>query len=366
MISKRGALLHWIMFAILASLGLFLLLLSRATLSQEAKGQWTVDFVKEYAYRAEIKLLELDSKALSAAEETALSLAQNAGFQQDSLCGKNNGVNLWNKQEQFCIPSVQDEAVSALLERLAGERYSEVIITGEKIIGDGPLRRIRNLGGYTRLYSYDPGFDINLQYTFEEYAVIEAEARQLLSKCRQKRNLPSCLNGKPSNWGICENGINERIVSFCIDSPSKTIFQEQSMVYKIALDFTPLEALAIEDVIVTKIDTGYEIRFPRDDSAEKYTLYYTNWPAVESKSGNVDDVFEDFSEVFYFRKEVALHNPSIEDCPAVRISRIVFRCGNTLYYIVDNDSFLAGETYYFAVTATIDGKESAIASFVKA
>lgn len=104
--SKKGALFHWIIFGILAALGVFFLMIQNTDVGVTAKGDWQLNFLRHYYLQGEQELLATDQAALHLGQTMIPLLAEKAGMVGDSPCGIIEGVQYWNKGTQFCFPEI--------------------------------------------------------------------------------------------------------------------------------------------------------------------------------------------------------------------------------------------------------------------
>ena len=104
--SKKGALFHWIIFGILAALGVFLFMVQTTDVGVTTKGDWQLTFLRNYYLQGEQELLTTDQAALQLGYTMIPLLAKKAGFVQDSPCEIIDGVQYWNKGAEFCFPEI--------------------------------------------------------------------------------------------------------------------------------------------------------------------------------------------------------------------------------------------------------------------
>lgn len=245
--SKKGALFHWITFAVLGALGLFLILTFSTDLGVTIKGEQQLGFLQDFYLQGEGELLKLDQQASFVGKEVVLELVEKAGYLDSSECGSLDGINLWNKGNNLCFPSLKED-VNNSFNRVWREQIDEttylIEFVGLELIGNTQDQfEIVRQGDK---YSLDKDFRINLGYSFEEFFQLQTEAIFLLGTCSGKE-LPVCLNeNKPIYWKFtsCTNELyqeNEKIVLFCVESPNYNLFDDNGakkrIEYKIGLDF---------------------------------------------------------------------------------------------------------------------------------
>ncbi|MEK6951142.1 MAG: hypothetical protein AABX13_05460, partial [Nanoarchaeota archaeon] len=209
--NKRGTLIHWIIFGVLAALGLFFVLTANANFGTGPKGQWHLTFLTENYLVAEKESLKLNLQAKALGQEIAQELAINGGFKVGSECGVVDGVPLWNFEEKWCLPKPEKGVKELFLEKkrtgglhLELQEIEEVGIQNNDYSslffgkdGKGVQKTIKSSVG---TYSYPITFSIDLGYSFEEYQDLLKEAAALVQDCRNKKSLPECIAEKaPAN-----------------------------------------------------------------------------------------------------------------------------------------------------------------------
>jgi len=254
--NKKGLLLSiafWLVFlAIIAYLGMTV---AQGGAVAGVKGKWQVDFLAKNYLEAEQQLLIYDSAVYNAAVKVALEMASNGGFisENPSPCGKtSNGVSLWYKNGQLCLPSVDktvDKTKSLLQQKIKSRTYNNLEYDKTIFRGEGEKETITSdIGAYT----FPTSFFIDLGYSYDEYSQLTGEAWQILLQCSGKEDLKSCLDGnKPPHWKYtsCTNPqFNQEngVVVFCIESPSRYVlpvgeelFRPKELVtYMVGLDLS--------------------------------------------------------------------------------------------------------------------------------
>lgn len=235
--SRRGAIFHWIIFGIVAAIGLFFLLTGSFTPSTEVRGEWHFNFVHDAVYAAEVDLLALDQDARDFGQELALTLAENGGFREDSTCGKYNEKQLWNDKENWCLLNVKNR-VRALYQEHFLPRTVEITFVDNAVIGKSGRKTIDLSQKYIQNYTYDYDFTVDLGYNFEEYLLLEQDARALVTLCKNSNNLTECLEQKPLYWDFCDAEITSTKVAFCVSSPVDAVIDGKPVKYQFALDFS--------------------------------------------------------------------------------------------------------------------------------
>ena len=104
--NRRGAVLHWVLFGILAALGLFLLQTGLFTgLGEASGGGWAATFLEEVYYPAEAQHIAEQAAIYLQLEEAVGELALKGGTTEKLSCGEfGSGITFWNKAEEWCYP----------------------------------------------------------------------------------------------------------------------------------------------------------------------------------------------------------------------------------------------------------------------
>ena len=100
--NRKGALFHLIILGAFLALGIFVTFFISPQLRHYVPGAWQQQFLQQGYFPAEAALLELEVKAREIGEEAVAELAAGGGFINDSPCGVVEGVQLWNKGDQWC------------------------------------------------------------------------------------------------------------------------------------------------------------------------------------------------------------------------------------------------------------------------
>ncbi|MBU0727480.1 hypothetical protein KKA95_02240, partial [Patescibacteria group bacterium] len=288
--NKKGTLMYLIFLGLLIAIGALFLLRDEIEIEIKVKGEWQVDFLKENYFEAQKDLLRIDIVAKNIGTEIAFTLANKGGFTQNSECGQTNDLNLWNNQQQWCLPTITENVITLSQEkfpsRLPNLIFSEYGFNENLFWGKGEKATIVSEQG---TYIYDTSFAVNLGYSFEEYLTLQTRAQRLVSRCRNDNDLHTCLNQeKPDYWkytSCTEEQFSEdnRKVPFCVQSPNLAVLPVGTFLtiptpitYPFALDFTPTTTFSVESFTVTCEVESCEITMPRNDQAELYTVHFTN------------------------------------------------------------------------------------------
>jgi len=250
--SKKGAvILHWAVFGLLAAIGLFAWLTYDAELGVKVKGEWQLDYLRNFYIEGQEELMQTEQQALLVGNKIIFSLADNGGFTESSPCGVEEGVHYWNKVGSFCFLEV-DEEIDQAFDKAYQEKYNSdrrfaVSHQGKELVGEAAETEM--ISGPKMTYNYFPHFRANIGYNFDEYFQIQNDAKSVLDLCKWKPDLRECLEDtKPEYWKFtdCDAEMyreNERKVVFCSESPGRyTILQPDGSVvpvrYTFGLDFT--------------------------------------------------------------------------------------------------------------------------------
>jgi hypothetical protein len=249
--NKKGTILHYIILGVLASLAIVLIVDVASDIGKMSKGEWHTNFLKEQYIPARIDTLKMEIIGRDVGFEVAKELAITSGFIDNSQCGTSNGVNLFNKKNQWCVPEIDDNleklAISKLTERVNDRSFMSVKYKDTILIGDaGKITTTKNLSSY----SYNAGFVVDLEYSFDEYLSLIKKGRILVETCRDEIDFINCVgNVTNMNWDYenCDEAnvdMNSRKVTFCVNSPKNYniyIGGEMKVVqYIFALDFRPV------------------------------------------------------------------------------------------------------------------------------
>ena len=233
--NKKGLFFHLIMFGILLAVGIFLIATKSYTVQQEPAGLWHLDLMAKTLQPAEIDLLELDQKARDAGWEVALLLAKQGGFSENSQCGQIAGRNIWNNEDKWCIPVVKEVASQLVDARIV---QKEITFNEEVMRGVGENKIIEVPGNKIQKYEYLTNAAVDLDYSFDEYAQLEQEARELVKECTDSTELDQCVNeNKLSHWQLCKEGIISGAAAFCVNSPGNYLIKGRPVIYELGLRF---------------------------------------------------------------------------------------------------------------------------------
>ncbi len=250
--SKKGALFHWIIFGLLAAIGIFAWSTYDAEIGVKVKGEWQLDFLHNYYVEMEEKLLQTDQIALYAGNKVVLTLAEKGGFAENSKCGVEDGLYYWNNRDTFCFLEV-DKEVNFTFNTVSREQYGAgqsyaVSHQGSELAGKAEKDLVVSRGGTQ--YFLKPHFRVNLDYNFDEYFQLQKEASGLVHECKAAQELQKCLKKiMPAYWKFtdCDAGVfkeSNRKVPFCVVSPNAyVIFEDGASIpvrYKFGLDFASI------------------------------------------------------------------------------------------------------------------------------
>jgi len=419
--NKKGTILHWIVFGLLAAIGLFFLLSVKATINLD-KGANQLEFLEFYQ---EVKVVQLhfDELMQGLAVDSVLELADQGGFFENSTCGKLDDYQLWNLRDQYCYPGGQEDYYLLFNKNLEINKESlftnnsffleknytyynyrnilvakRVTVTVPEVSYNEYQYFDKTFSGKTNQilefetadknfkYSEEASFALNFGYDLgSEYQQLGSEIYLLIETCRNRENLKECLDSEiPTYWHYtsCDAGSYEedsRMVKFCINSPNGVSVYDYGrgivpIEYKLALDFTPLKPFTIEDIeVYYDIDSNvYEITFESKDLHDEANIYYfillTNDLSAEDYAGSVYN-FENLYHVStnYLEKIELSALDVVEECPSSKSAGTAYLCSeegvNMISYVIDA-TYLDLADYYFTVTLEQAGEESDIAKFV--
>ncbi len=386
--SKKGTFFHWLLLGVLAAVAITLLLVSKGLPGTLIKGDWQLDFLQQSYLEAEKELLRTEVIATNIGRDISFSLAQRGGFDpgEVSPCGEVLGVNLWNKGAQSCFPDImknaRNMAIRELAQELPRDSFSELGFLNGTFFGKGNAVQINSANSK---YTFNNHFAVSLDYYFEDYPILYAEAQRMISSCRDRSDLRECLDTvKPSYWkfGSCSAESfpeNSRIVPFCAQSPLHSTFSlgtelapiSVDAVYLFALDFSSSAPLSAQDLTINwnKETSQFTLHFSRDLLAQKYAVYVTNYPlpltstgTAQEVFGNVLEDFEFFKDSHQFRDQDLVLDPTACTSDALRQPLTPYLCGEEIIYeLIDaSGRFKEHESYELAVTTFWGEAESRI------
>lgn len=374
--SKKGMIMHWMVFFVFAAFLTFVALSSKSHITTKVSGEWQTQFLRENYLKAETDLLEIDALALKAGYSAIFETAGNGGYGEEKVseCGEVDGIALWNKKDQWCVPDGVSRAEILVEEMFGEETLSEVHFSSGFLKGKGEKKEIVSEVGS---YSYERSFSVRVGYSFEEYEQVGKQALRLINHCKGADDLGLCIEReKQKGWnvGLCSDDLSlntGRVVVFCVDSPEETYLpkgegrerKRELVRYQFALDFTPLELEKVENVQVESMGDDFLVNFMRDEEAQGYTLYYTNWPVAELREGTGEEIFSTMpqGEAFdFFVNSVSFEQPDLEECQVPAMSGRVILCQERVLYLVSDARFESGGEYYFGVAAQTEQGESEV------
>jgi len=363
--NKKAAIFHWIIFGIMAAVGIFLMVGMKDNLSGGVKGDWQLQFLEENYFVAESQLLRLDGEAQVLGNNILTEMAGLGGFKEKSECGQMKEVNLWNNGAKWCLPEVETIAAEKAQEKLTD--YTQLVFKENIFYGIGGKKEIKSKIGS---YWYDQTFKVELSNSLNEYALLFQKAKVLVTACSGEKELKACLDPKLKDsikdwqYTSCQDGKYEnanRQVPFCV--------QFGDLQYKFALDFSSAQPFKVDTLVVENDapNNRYTLSFVQDVEADSYKIYYTDWKEVKERKGTVEDVFNGFSSAFSFKEELDVNEPAGIDCPVEKEAGKAYLCVDGQFkvvYIIEDARIVPGKTFV-AVTAIRNGLESEIANFVQ-
>jgi hypothetical protein len=255
--NKKSAVIHWIVFGVLAAFGLFFVFTADIGI-KGLDGEWQLNFLENYYLKAEEDLLAMGQTAKFAGWQSILETAGEGGFAKESECGVLEGFNLWNDQKGFCAVDIKNNVLLKVKEKLGGI-YSEFKLEGKELVGKG--KKKTHTSAHTPKsslitipyvsYTYDTSFRVNLGVDIEDsYGQLFVEAIDLVSACSDDLELEGCIEvNKGSNWKLFDCDEEEfveigRKVLFCVGTAIIVQGEAGELVplkYEFALDFTEVE-----------------------------------------------------------------------------------------------------------------------------
>ncbi len=366
--NKKAALMHWIIFGVLAALGLFFVLTMNVDSGTEQKGLWQVSFIRAFQ-DAEKDILSSQQTTQDLIGIEAKKIIENS-LKGDLGCGTWFQVSVLNNRDDFC----EFKAVKELEQKLNSSTQQD--FNDNNAIGSyDSLNNFDNYIGdkFYFQYYYSSRFEADLAFYLKELNQIKKDAKSIVNTCRNKNDLKPCLDeNKKDSWyyDSCQNE------SF-VEIDRKIIFcrvGQDNIEKRFALDFTPSLSLAVYGVTVTqKNDNDFEVKFPIQQTAENYIVYYTDYLPLKSKTGQASQIFSQvplgagfFKESKKIAKNEIVNDPNKCLVGAVKEDQKAYLCNNEIIINFDKNTFYKQrDSYLFTVTSTLGTKESAVVKMVE-
>ena len=385
--NKKGLSFFWILLIMLVALGTFLIIYGNIEIPIYAKGDWSLNFIKNNYLPAERELLRIDQAAIFVGQQTAVELAAHGGFTtvQNPPCGKLGEITIWNKD---CFPGVTQNALSLaqdkLKTKLADHAYSEIGFRGTTFYGKDGFSEIK---ADNNAYKYKADFEVNLSYSLDEWNKLLQDANAMLNRCSNTKDLKTCVNGiRPAYWKYQSCSSDEfpkdtRVINFCVESPNhyklsigtESVPVSWPVEYSIALDFTPTGPLQAEELsgAFSTENSMFELHLQRDPYAEKYIVYYSDYVVLEDRKGTYLETFGNVPTSGFFLEKKEFRAIDLDlDAVACTSGGIKepdkgYLCGNEVILTISDARFKLNEDYVFGVTSYSDSKESDFGTIVK-
>ena len=202
--NKKGALMHWVVLGVLAALGFFFLQMASFDSGQDQVGEWQKDFLANYVYMAEARLVGEQTVINDAGSRAWQELAGKGISRSELDCGNVEGAVLWNKKEKWCPADYRksmEEVFPLKLQEKRMGKYSDIRRVGDKIILVGGEEKIESKEGYKLSYTYQRSFSLELEPFSAEYRELLAEGQRIVKICNEAVKLDICWkNEKKENW----------------------------------------------------------------------------------------------------------------------------------------------------------------------
>ena len=359
--NRRGAVLHWVLFGVMAALGLFLLQTGLFTgLGGESDGVWAYNFLEQVYYPAEEQQLAEQAAIHLQLQKAVSELTLKGGTTEKLNCGDLGSETIfWNKGEEWCYPDFVNGVEETFSLKLKQERvpYSSLERKDYTFIVENGVGSVEK---EKMKYSYPASFQLDFSGAVKELQQVIGEAQRLVQVCSQEKKVQGCIaREQKENWksGACgqEKAIPaaERKSAFCV------IGKEAR--YQFALDFTA-QVMAVEEVTVAREDDTLRILFPKVESADSYTVYVTDDERLYQQEGPARELFaevlpEKFGDAFTVENWVE----GGEACSSGSSAAAgAYTCGGDILFVLDHSGLEGTEPYYVTVTASNEGKESRV------
>jgi hypothetical protein len=376
MMNKKGQLIHLAVVLIGLALIIFMAMSSVGTKSTQLKGKWQTDFLKDNYLESEKLLLNIDLIAKKVGTEIIWELSENGGYKKadPSECDFVDKIRLWNNEELWCFPDIQKKISEYGLYKiklaLNNLYINSVGYEGDIFYGNGDKFTIKS--EYAK-YTFETDFAVHLGYNIDEYDLIKEYSQKLVTTCQNNKELQSCLDSNKLEYWSYNSCTDEeyfeenRKVIFCVKSPNLYYLQKDEessklITYHFALDFTPTEALQVESFGVSKEDNVYEIKFPQEDTADSYKVYYTN---INRESLNLEEFQGKAEQIFVFPEAGDfldyIEITELRDCQDNKEINQAYKCDSEIIFKLEKD--FGDKQGYFAITTVKDDQESDINGF---
>lgn len=172
--SKKGALFHWIIFAIIAALGAFLLMSYNADTGVKIKGEWQADYLNNYYLAGEKALLQNDQLALWVGKETVALLTKQGGVSE----GRDCPFYYLQEGEKACFQDIQsmvNAAFNELMKKYGGGKY-KVTFEKEELIGEAEDSVVINSKSPKTIgqYTLKKHFRVKVGYDFSKFVQLQS------------------------------------------------------------------------------------------------------------------------------------------------------------------------------------------------
>ena len=354
MMNKKGLVLYWIVPVVIFALILFVVIVGRSTsLQTTVGGDWAFNFM-DNVYEGEEKLLVQDLFIKRAAWKSAMELSSQGGYISGSLCGTIDGMNMWNRKEEWCLPDISSNVLNKFVEHLGEQNKAYDNLDFSKgFSGESDISgEVRNDKG---IYTYDYDFSVDLRYDFSEYDSLFEKSRQLVSICRNVKDLKSCLEKNKEDWKFtsCENEafrFGHVKIPFCVRS-SKLI--EGYVDYTFGLDFTPTTPFSLENVGVREENNVLIVTVDTPVPMGEFTAYFIDSSyGRELITGDTFDWRSVPSTVNHDKVKIKAENACADF--SVMVPGKGYLCNDKIHLAVSH----ASGDYFVMVSVTTDGKES--------
>ncbi len=378
--NKKGALMHFIILGVLVSIGIFILVTRTGDLAViETKGIQQLNFLNNVYLKAETNLLFIDQNAKEAGWKAVNTLLEepgtgDCGYVTDNFLGVSTKINLLNQKEGWCLQNVRNKFSELVTDNLKitapDNTFSEIKSVGTDLTAKGSKENIKNKKNsyHYQSYTYDTSFRVPLGYDLEEFENIIASAKYLVEECRNYEQLDDCINNNFEKYfsnNVCsvdEIIKEDRKRVICVPSPNKySIYTEQKVAvpveYQLTLDFTPTGTLKSYSL---NGDDGILVSFAKEEGAESYGIYYTDYLVLEGQTGDIQGAFNLVPEVLGYTIQTFWITNWQESCSFTNYNQAYLCADQIIYKFSGNEFSTVGNNYLFLITSISEGVESNI------
>src|SRR3989344_3774318 len=225
--NRKGSIMHWMVFGILAAIGLFIILTNGLAVSQQKVGPRELVFYYDGFITSQLNQIDWENAGKEVFLQSVQEISANGGFPIESSNHEGIEKNVWNKDGQwtninlaenvktnfdlklrswlneenleYTAQGIKANYKPTSLDNIDFKDTSLVVKSKSKI----SLNKVQNNEQY---YAYDSSFVLPAEEFFTFFSKTQQEAVKLVDKCSPENSLADCLKKEmPANWdyGSC-------------------------------------------------------------------------------------------------------------------------------------------------------------------